>query len=110
MPRLLLGATMSTNATPATTTPAPAKRRRRRWLQIVLVILALVILVPLLTYAYFAYTTGNAWAEAEAEAAKDDPNWKLMDIEANRKKLADMDNSALHIMATLGLGGGLSVN
>jgi len=76
---------------------------------VALVILALVIFVPLLTCAYYAYTTGNTRAEAEAEAAKDDPNWKLVDIESNRKKMPDQENSALHIMATNSSAGGLAV-
>jgi hypothetical protein len=99
---------MSTNITAVPTHPI-APPPRRRWLRVVLIVGALVILVPLLIYALADHWTQNAWAEAEAEAAADDPRWTLLEIEADRKQIADNDNSALHLIATNRLARGFSV-
>ncbi len=45
------------------------------------------------------YHGGQELRDAMAEAAKDDPNWQLADIEANRRHVADIDNSSFIIAA-----------
>jgi hypothetical protein len=77
-------------------------RPPRGWLGcfwLVLPLVASVVLVPLGGYYYFRYTVDTAWTAAEAEADSLDPRWRLMDIEEDREKIPDDENSALHIMA-----------
>jgi hypothetical protein len=99
----------SVTATPPST-EARAPFRRRRWLRRVLIIGAIAILAPVLIYSYIAYTTRSAWADAEAEAALEDPRWKLLEIEADRRKIPDNENSARHAMATVSLARGFHVS
>ena len=56
----------------------------------------------LMLYSHFG--SEGAWADAEAEADRDDPRWRLFEIEADRPQMADSDNSALYIMAVLRKG------
>ncbi len=90
--------------------PAPAKPRRRRWLRVMLVVLALAILGPLTFYAYSEYASRRALEDAEAAAAMDLPRWRLAELQEDRKKFADHENSALHIIAVARKGKGVYVS
>jgi hypothetical protein len=92
---------MDTQSPLATSGLAPP-RRRRRWLgclSLIFSLLTSVVLVLFGAYYYFRYTIDNEWAAAEAEADSLDPRWRLMDIEEDREKVPDDENSALQIMA-----------
>src|SRR6516225_1486393 len=82
-----------------TSVPAPPRRRWLGCFLLLLPLLAFVVLVPLGGYYYFRYTIDTGWTAAEAEADSLDPRWRLMDIEEDREKIPDNENSALHIMA-----------
>lgn len=90
------------NAPTASTTPSLAKPRRRLWWWLLVLppLVLLAVLVLTCVYIYVDYTTRAAWADAEAEADQLDPRWRLADIEADRAKVPDAENSALHVMAT----------
>jgi uncharacterized coiled-coil protein SlyX len=83
---------------------APPVRKRRWWLRGTLAAVALAIVVPLALVGYAELGSQGAWADAEDEASRDDPRWRLMEIEADRTPVADADNSALHIIAILRKG------
>ncbi len=101
-------------SSPATSTKptlsAPARPRRRRWLRVTIAVLALAIVGPLAFYVYSEFATRRALEDAESEAARDLPRWRLAELEADCKKIADEDNSALHIIAVLSKGKGVSVS
>jgi hypothetical protein len=96
--------------TVATSQPArPPVPRKRWWLRGLLIGVALLILTPLALVSYSNLGARGAWAEAEAEADRDDPHWRLLDLEAERPQYADTENSALHIIATVRKGGRVSI-
>lgn len=97
---------------PTTTVGPPIKPvpKRRWWLRGLLIGLALAIATPAALYFYSSTSTRNAWAAAEEEAGQDEPRWRLMEMEADRNHLADADNSALHVIATVRLGGRIYVS
>jgi hypothetical protein len=80
-------------------TATPPVRKRRWWLPGTLAAVTLAIAAPLAMVIYSEHGSHGAWAEAEAEASRDDPRWRLLEMEADRPQLADADNSALHVMA-----------
>jgi hypothetical protein len=79
--------------------PASAKPQRRRWLRIVLVLITLLIIVPLAYFSYSTYARESAWNAAVAEAERDLTRWRLMELEEDRPKIPDAENSALHMIA-----------
>ena len=63
-------------------------------------------LVVVLALMQFAPVLGQGksdapkdWQDAEKETDRLDPRWRLADIEADRAKIPDKENSALHIIA-----------
>lgn len=75
--------------------------RRRRFCYA----LAGLALVPLAWLLYSWYVTDAALRQAEAEAALDLPRWRLLEMEADRGSIPDVENSAVHMFATLLKGG-----
>ncbi len=88
----------------STPNTVPPVRKRPWWLRGVLMGIALLILVPLALVIFTDFSSQGAWADAEEEASRDDPRWRLMEMDADRPQVADADNSALHIMAILRKG------
>jgi len=76
-------------------------RRRLGCVALCLSFLAIIVLVLSSLYVYVKVQTANEWAEAEAEADSFDPRWRLHEIEADREKIPEEDNSALHIIAVM---------
>jgi hypothetical protein len=50
-----------------------------------------------------------SWEKAVKEAEQDLPRWRLLELEDDRPKIHDADNSALHIMAVRRKGGNVNV-
>lgn len=98
---------MTVSSAPAGTATTP-KRRRFPW-RVILIALAVIIVIPLATYFYIEITTRNALAEAQAEARADLPRWRLLEIDEDRPDVPAEENSALHIIATVRKGAGMSV-
>jgi hypothetical protein len=76
------------------------RKRHTPWRRLI-VIGALFLLVPaaaLVTLYLVISSSGGELKEAIAEADQLDPNWRLYDVEAGRRQVADKDNSALHIL------------
>ena len=96
------------NAPPTPSIPKPPARRRLWW-RIALPVLGLAILVVLGLWGIMVVGTQRAWEKAEDEAARGDPRWRLLEIEADRKQIPDPENSALHIMAVARKGGMVGV-
>jgi hypothetical protein len=87
------------------TVATPPARKRRRWLRGALAALALAIIVPIGVLTYSHFSTRGDWAGAEEEAGRDDPRWRLLEMEADRPTIADADNSAFYIIALRSKGG-----
>src|SRR5262249_18628332 len=86
----------------STSTVTRTTRPRRWWLAGIFgLAFFLVVAVLVLTCAYFVHRhrTYAAWAEAAAETDQLDPGWRLADIEADRERVPDAENSALRIIA-----------
>src|SRR5437899_9661905 len=77
----------------------PARPRRRR-LRLILggVLLAAIALV-VGGYFYSSYVTEKRLQAAIAAADRDDPYWRLEDLEAQREAIPDGENSALIVLA-----------
>ncbi|MBI3411703.1 MAG: hypothetical protein HY040_25515 [Planctomycetes bacterium] len=84
----------------------PPKRRWRRWaLRIVLAFVVIVVL------AFGVRTLFTLWDDADlaeiiAQLDRDDPNWRLEDIEAQRREVPPEENSALQAMQVHAIKGG----
>lgn len=96
--------------TPTPSIPAPAPPKRRRWLRVTIVVLAAALIVPVALFVYFDFSARQALENAEAEAARDLPRWRLAELQEDRKKFANHENSALHIIAVTGKGKGVYVS
>ncbi len=84
----------------------PTPNVRRRWRKPLLfgaLLLLIVVGTPVGLYLYHAGTANRELAEALAEADRLDPGWRLEELEARRAKIADKENSALHILAIMKL-------
>ncbi len=75
-----------------------ASSPRRRWRRLLLIPLFFMVCGAVFV-GWAIYHGGQELRDAMAEAAKDDPNWQLADIEANRRQVADIDNSSFVIAA-----------
>lgn len=91
------------------TSPAPPRHRPRTWRRRVLLTLLLLVLVGGAGICYFFWYSSSALRGFLAEIDRQDPGWRLEEIEAKRKIVPDDRNSALHIMAIKKLLGGQSV-
>src|ERR1017187_8632847 len=90
----------------------PAIPRRRRWwkgTKFVLGIVALLILGPIGIWWWSHHNMASAWDEAVKEAELDLPRWRLMELEEDRPKIPDAENSALHMIAVRKKGGAIHV-
>ena len=96
----------------STTTQAPIAQtpRRRRWWRVVLGLVVSLIAVPAFWMGVSHWTTQNDWAAAVQEAAQDMPRWTLLEMEEDRRPVADADNSALHVMAIVRTGKPLAIS
>jgi hypothetical protein len=73
----------------------PARPRRRRLRLILAGILLAAVAVVVGAYFYSAYEAEKRLQAALAAADRDDPNWRLEDLEAHRDAVPDAQNSAL---------------
>ncbi len=76
------------------------KHRPRRWLRLVGVVALLMFAVAMVFGAFYVRKAKNRLAEAMAAADRDDPNWRLDDLLAQREEVPDAENSA-KVLATL---------
>jgi hypothetical protein len=84
-------------------------RRPRRWRRRILLAFACLVLVACGGIFYFIWFSSYALNELMAEMDRDDPGWRLEEIEAKRRAVPDDRNSALQIMAVRRLQGGQAV-
>ncbi len=75
----------------------PPLVKRRRWRRLLFLAVPLVILIGVWTYFYFASDVRLAKVLAETE--RQDPHWRLEDIQANRAEVPDEENGALVVIA-----------
>jgi hypothetical protein len=79
--------------------PTPSDPKRRSWRRKV-VVAVLVLAVFMAAFYSWAYWRANkVIREAIAFVEQSDPQWRLKDIEANRRQLNDNENSALVVLA-----------
>jgi hypothetical protein len=97
-------------STTTSTVPHTQPKPRRRWWLRGLVAFLLLLFVATTAVYVFTHRSQVSLAEAEAEADRLDPDWRLDALEAKRRVVADADNSALHVIATMKLGKGVSVS
>jgi hypothetical protein len=95
------------------TMPVVRPRLRRRWWSTGAKIVLGVAVVGVLAFAGFWWWSQRrleaAWNEAVKEAELDLPRWRLMELEEDRPKIPDAENSALHIIALRDKGGQVAV-
>jgi hypothetical protein len=89
-------------AMPATTTPPS---RKRRWLRRLLIALVIIVGLPAAYYWYAHWSLAHDLDDAIGETDQLDPRWRLRDIEADRKPIADEHNAALHVISVVRLLG-----
>ncbi|MBI3410696.1 MAG: hypothetical protein HY040_20355 [Planctomycetes bacterium] len=80
--------------------PVHVEKRKRRWL---IRITVGVILLAVLAFGIGVFVTFLADADLTdiyARLDREDPNWRLEDLEAHRKEVAAEENSALQVMGT----------
>ncbi|HEV3116497.1 MAG TPA: hypothetical protein VGY58_05560 [Gemmataceae bacterium] len=70
----------------------PRRRRKRRFVLAILVMAAAS--VACIAY-YYGIVAEERLQEAIAEAARDDPGWRILDLEAARRHIPDEENSAI---------------
>jgi hypothetical protein len=83
-----------------------APPRKSRWLRRLLwvgVPLLLLIAAGVGLYVYFAHKADVELREVIAQTDRDDPTWRLVDLEANRQMIPDEENAALQVMAVKAL-------
>jgi hypothetical protein len=103
------GIGMNSFQPPSGVAPLPARTRRREWLGLVL---AITLPVGLLVAAAASinHFVNRDWDEATAAADRElaqavadadrlDPGWRLDELTARRKVLADEDNAAVRVLA-----------
>jgi len=95
--------------TAITAHPITTPQRRTRWWLRGLVAIALLFALLAGVGYLFLFVSRVSLADAEAQATLSDPDWRLEDLEAKRRVVADADNSALHVIAVMRKGGGVSV-
>jgi hypothetical protein len=83
----------------ATTSP----RRRRPWWLRWAIRLGAVLLVGLAAYGYLWYRADAALRAELARLDRDDPGWRLDDLEAARATVPEEENSARVVVATAGM-------
>ncbi len=91
------------------TPPALGPRRRRPWWLRSAVRLGVALVVAAAVVSYLIYRTDAAVREAQARLDRDDPGWRLEEIEAARETIPDEENSARVAVAAaelLPVGGG----
>lgn len=88
------------------TAPNLPARRKRRW--IIRFLCGLVVLTALYFGAreFLDLGADAALSEIIAQLDRDDPNWRLEEIEAQRRVVPDEENSALHAMQVHVIKGG----
>jgi hypothetical protein len=82
--------------TTAVAAPPPAKRR---WKLRALIGVSLLLAAGMIAAIRWAGSVEREMAAIAAELDASDPGWRLAEIEAARKPVADADNAALKIMA-----------
>ena len=75
----------------------------RRWLRRALTALLLAVVGAGVYFAYRHYRTVAALEEALAALDRDEPGWRLQQIEAARTRVPDGENSARVVIAANGL-------
>jgi hypothetical protein len=81
-------------------TEAPRPRPWRRWLRRTCTTLLLVLLGVGGRFAYRHYQAVTALDEAVAALDREEPGWRLRDVEAARARIPDSENSALVVIET----------
>jgi hypothetical protein len=78
-----------------------ARRTRRtgRRIRILLVVALLVVAFVGGSIAYMVWTAEAGLLDAIAEADRNDPGWRLQDLESNRRQIADEENIGVVVMA-----------
>jgi hypothetical protein len=97
-------------SSPSPTPVMPPPRKRRRWWRVVLGFAFLLIAGPAIWWIIGAWKTHTDWDAAVKEAADDTPRWTLAELEADRKQIADADNSALFMISMMRNGNMPSVS
>jgi hypothetical protein len=87
-----------------------AKNLHYQWRTAAVATLAFVVLAPLPGWGQRKDEMLKDWQEAEKETDRLDPRWRLTEIEADREKIPEKENSALHIIAVLRKTGAFSVD
>ncbi|MBI3411704.1 MAG: hypothetical protein HY040_25520 [Planctomycetes bacterium] len=86
--------------------PLPMARRKRRWF---IRISVAVVALAALAFGFqtcLEFSSDAELADIYAQLDRNDPNWRLEDIEAQRRQVPDEENSALHCkLVASALGG-----
>src|SRR5438105_3622213 len=88
---------------------APPRRRPRRWRRRIFVAALCLTFLVGGGIVLLVWLSSSALHELMAEMDRDDPGWRLEELEAKRAVLPDERNSALQILAVKRLQGGQSV-
>src|SRR5262249_29998023 len=95
--------TMDTQFTAAPpSVPMPAKRRRSWWwftFKLAAGLFVFLVVALVLAWLWTCRTMDNAWTEAVKEAEADLPRWRILELEEDRPKIPDEENSALVMIA-----------
>jgi hypothetical protein len=74
-------------------------RRTGRRIRVLLVLALLVVAFVGGSIAYMVWTAEAGLLDAIAEADRNDPGWRLQDLESNRRQMPDEENIGLVVMA-----------
>ncbi len=85
------------------TPPTPRPRRRRPWWLRLTVRLGVVLVVGVALYGYLRYRIEAPLREAMARLDREDPGWRLAEIEAAREVIPEEENSARVVTAAAAL-------